>query len=82
MGMYIAILTDADRGMPRWVTPIHVQGARIGIDASLAVAQLQLQQRLVRPGAVSGRTAIPCPATLEVKRTRRNRHHHPAHGGH
>ena len=32
MAMHIAILPDADRGMPRWgVTPIHVQGARIGI---------------------------------------------------
>ena len=40
MGMHIAILPDADRGMPRWgVAPIHVQGARIGIRASLAVAQ-------------------------------------------
>ena len=28
-------------------------------------------------GAVSGRTTIPCPATLEVNRTRRNRHRNP-----
>ena len=46
MGMYIAIVPDADRGMPRWgVPPIHVQGARIGIGAPLAVAQPQALQR-------------------------------------
>ena len=46
MGMHIAILPDADRGMPRWgVAPIHVQGARIGIRASLAVAQPKARQR-------------------------------------
>ena len=28
-------------------------------------------------GAVSGRTAISCPATPKVNRTRRNRHRHP-----
>ena len=44
--MHIAILPDADRGMPRWgVTPIHVQGARIGIRASLAVVQPKARQR-------------------------------------
>ena len=46
MGMPIAILPDADRGMPRWgVAPSHVQGARIGIGAPLAVAQPQARQR-------------------------------------
>ena len=46
MGMHIAIRPDADRGMPRWgVAPIHVQGARIGIRASLAVAQPKARQR-------------------------------------
>ena len=46
MEMPIAILPDADRGMPRWgVAPSHVQGARIGIGAPLAVAQPQARQR-------------------------------------
>ena len=39
MGTHVAILPDADRGMPRWgVAPIHVQRARIGMRDPLDVA--------------------------------------------
>ena len=39
------VLPDADTGIPkRGVSPSHVQGARIGIRASLAVAQPQSVQ--------------------------------------
>ena len=42
MGMHIATLPDADRGMPRGgVAPVHGRGARIGIGAPLAVVQPQ-----------------------------------------
>ncbi len=52
MGMYIATLPDADRGMPRWgVAPSHGQGARIGIGAPLAVVQPQARQRHMEPEA-------------------------------
>ena len=45
MGMHIAILPDADRGMPRWgVSPSHGQETRIGNAAPLAVAQPQERQ--------------------------------------
>ena len=55
MGLSGSILPGADRGMAeRGVSPIHVQGARIGIGAPLAVAQPKASQRLVRSG--------PCPA--------------------
>ena len=37
--MHIAILPDADRGMPRWgVAPSHGLDGRIGFDALEAVA--------------------------------------------
>ena len=55
MGLSGSILPGADRGMAeRGVSPIHVQGARIGIGAPLAVAQPKARQRLGRLG--------PCPA--------------------
>ena len=55
MGRYIAILPDADRGMPRWgVAPSHGQGTRIGNAAPLAVAQPPERQRPGRP--------MPCPS--------------------
>ena len=55
MGLSGSILPDADRGMAeRGVSPIHVQGARIGIGAPLAVAQPKARQRLGR--------SWPCPA--------------------
>ena len=70
MGMYIAILPDADRGMPRWgVSPSHGLDGQIGTGAPMSVAQPQARKRLGRAKAVSVRTAIPCPATPEVPRT-------------
>jgi len=39
MEMYMAILPDADRGMPRWgVAPVHGLEARIDIAVRVAVA--------------------------------------------
>ena len=62
MGMYIAILPDADRGMPRWgVSPVHGLEARIGIGAPSTVAQPQACKRLGQP--------MSCPATPDVCRT-------------
>ena len=55
MGLSGSILPDADRGTAeRGVSPIHGQGARIGIGAPPDVAQPKARQRLGRPG--------PCPA--------------------
>ena len=52
MGMYIAILPDADRGMPRWgVTPSHGLDGRIGIAAPAAVVQPQARHRHAQPEA-------------------------------
>ena len=59
MGMYIAILPDADRGMPRWgVAPIHGLDGRIGIAAPAAVAQPPARQRHTEPAALSIADAI------------------------
>ena len=64
MAMYIAILPDADRGMPRWgVAPSHGQAARIGIGAPLAVAQPQTRQRHAETGGVHTGTGFPCTST-------------------
>ena len=52
----------------------------IGIGDPPTVAQPQALQRTWAAGAVSSRTAISCPATLEVKRTRTDRHRNPAPG--
>ena len=60
MGMYIAILPDADRGMPRWgVTPSHGFDGRIGIAAPADVAQPQSKQRHAEPEASTSRTRFP-----------------------
>ena len=59
-GVYIAILPDADRGMPRWgVAPSHVQGARIGIGAPLDVAQPKARQRHMEPEACTSQARFP-----------------------
>ncbi len=63
-GVYIAILPDADRGMPRWgVPPSHGQGTRIGIGAPLAVAQPQARQRHMESEACPSQARFRCPAT-------------------
>ena len=57
MGMYIAILPDADRGMPRWgVAPSHGLDGRIGIAAPAAVAQPPARQRHTEPAACPSQT--------------------------
>ena len=67
MGMHIAILPDADRGMPRWgVAPIHGQGTRIGIGVPLAVVQPQARKRHGAAAACPIAGAISCPATPKV----------------
>ena len=64
MGRYIAILPDADRGMPRWgVAPSHGQGARIGSGAPLAVAQPQARQRHMESEACPSQARFRCPPT-------------------
>ena len=77
MGLSGPIRPGANRGTPRWgVAPSHVQGARTGVGAAgrgtTASAPATCTDR-----AVSGRTAIPCPATPKVSRTRRSCHQHP-----
>ena len=55
MGLSGSILPGANRGLAEMgVTPSHVQGARTGVGAPLAVVQTQAHQRHGRPG--------PCPA--------------------
>ena len=62
--MYIAMLPDADRGMPnRGVTPSHGRGARIGIGAPPAVAQLPALQRHAETGACTRKRVSPARAT-------------------
>ena len=74
MGMHIAILPDADRGMPRWgVAPSHGLDGRIGNAGPAAVAQLQERQRPGRPrprhvgnGGFRVRPPAMCPGHARI----------------
>ena len=60
MGMYIAIVPDADQGMPRWgVAPVHGLEARIGIAAPMAVAQPQAVPQLAKSVPCTSETRFP-----------------------
>ncbi len=60
MGMYIAILPDAEsRHAEMGVTPSHGLDGRIGIAAQADVAQPQSKQRHAEPEASTSRTRFP-----------------------
>ena len=75
MGMSVSIRPDADRGMPRWgVAPSHGLDGRNGIAAPGGRGATARAPAPWTAEAVSVRTAISCPATREVSRTRSDRH--------
>lgn len=62
--MHIAILPDADRGMPRWgVAPNHGLDGRIGIVAPAAVAQPKARQRHAESASCTSGARFPCTST-------------------
>ena len=78
MGLSGSIHAGANRDMPRWgVAPSHVQGAQTGRRRSAGRGTTASARATWTAGAVSGRTAISCPATPKVSRTRRTCHHRP-----
>ena len=62
--MHVAILPDADRGMPRWgVAPSHGFNGRIGIADPATVAQPQTRQRHAESASCTSGARFPCTGT-------------------
>lgn len=81
MGMHIAILPDADRGMPRWgVAPSHGFNGRIGIAAPEAVVQPEARQRHGEIGLVHTETLTFVHKHPDVGCALTDRHRRPASG--
>ena len=69
--MHIAILPDADRGMPRWgVAPSHGLDGRIGIAAPAAVVQPQARQRHAESVSCTRERGFHAPAPRSAMYTR------------
>ena len=77
MGLSGSILPGANRGTPRWGYSQPRPGSADRRRHSAGRGTTASAPATCTDGTVSGRTAIPCPATPKVSRTRRSCHQHP-----